>query len=229
MLQPYQEMSLPDPSRWALLVLAADDQDYLEFALAYAREHPGTRGATEMLFLVDALMQGSRSTLEILLGSRPRRDLRWTYQEDPDAFWLFDSLREYYGGVVDRRGLAGSGEVARYYDDQRLTLLAAVLRQTPAGYRAGDARFLIGKIHWNRGDRRAAIREWRQAQPAPDDAFIGSYAPIVQVLQRLPAGVEDPDPPTVAGIDAVLAAEREAWAAFHYDRLRQFGYGAYLF
>ena len=31
MLQRYQEMSLPDPSRWAMLVLAADDQDYLDF------------------------------------------------------------------------------------------------------------------------------------------------------------------------------------------------------
>src|SRR5215218_4958162 len=59
MLQPYEEMSLPDPSRWAMLVLAADDQDYLDFATTYVRAHPGTRGATEMLFLVDAVMQGS--------------------------------------------------------------------------------------------------------------------------------------------------------------------------
>ena len=48
-----------------------------------------------MLFLVDALMEGSSNTLRILLRTRPRRDLQWTYQENPDAFWLFDSLREY--------------------------------------------------------------------------------------------------------------------------------------
>jgi hypothetical protein len=229
MLQPYEEMSLPDPSRWALLVLAADDQDYLEFAVEYVREHPGTRGATEMLFLVDALMQGSRSTLEILLRTRPRRDLQWTYTENPDAFWLFESLREYYGSVVDKRGLKGAGEVGRFYDEQRLTLLAAVLRQTPAGYRAGDARFVIGKIHWARGDHRAAIREWRQMRSSPDDAFATSSARIGQALARLPAGVEDPDPPTIASIDAALAAEHQAWTAFHYDRLRQFGYGSYMF
>jgi hypothetical protein len=229
MLQPYEEMSLPDPSRWAMLVLAADDQDYLDFASAYVRDHPGTRGATEMLFLVDALMEGNGSALGILMRTRPRRDLQWTYQENPDAFWLFDSLRDYYGSELDKRGLKSAGAVARYYEDRRLDLLATVLRQTPAGYRAGDARFVMGKIHWSRGDRRVAIREWRQMQVVANDAFAATSARIAQALERLPAGVEEPDPPTVAGIEAVLAAERQAWATFEYDRLRQFGHGPYTF
>ena len=229
MLQPYQEMSLPDPSRWAMLVLAADDQDYLDFVGGYVRDHPGTRGATEMLFLVDALMEGSSNTLGILLRTRPRRDLQWTYQENPDAFWLFDSLREYYGNVLDKRGLKSAGAVALYYDDQRLNLLRTVLRQTPAGYRAGDARFVIGKIHWARGDRGAAIREWRQMSMATDDVFVATYARIFQALERLPAAAKDPDPPTIAKIQAALDAERQQWAAFQYDRLRQFGHGAYTF
>jgi hypothetical protein len=229
MLQPYQEMSLPDPSRWAMMVLAADDQDYLDFVGGYVRDHPGTRGATEMLFLVDALMEGSGNTLGILLRTQPRRDLQWTYQENPDAFWLFDSLREYYRNVLDKRGLKSTGAVARYYEDQRLNLLATVLRQTPAGYRAGDARFVIGKLHWARGDRRAAIREWRQIRVAPDDAFVATCSRIVQALQLLPAADDDPDPSTVASIEAALDAERQQWAAFQYDRLRQFGHGAYTF
>lgn len=229
MLQPYQEMSLPDPSRWAMIVIAADEQDYLDFVGGYVRDHPGTRGATEMLFLVDALMEGSSNTLGILLRTRPRRDLQWTYQENPDAFWLFDSLREYYGDVLDKRGLKSAGAVARYCEDQRLNLLATVLRQTPAGYRAGDAHFVIGKIHWARGDRRAAIREWRQMRVLADDAFVASSAPIVQALVRLPDTVEDPDPPTIANIEAALEAERQRWAAFQHDRLRQFGHGAYTF
>ena len=229
MLQPYQEMSLPDPSRWAMMVLAADDQDYLDFAGGYVRDHPGTRGATEMLFLVDALMEGSGNTLSILLRTQPRRDLQWTYRENPDAFWLFDSLREYYADVLDKRGLKSTGAVARYYEDQRLNLLATVLRQTPAGYRAGDARFVIGKLHWARGDPRAAIREWRQIRIASADAFVASYARIVQALERLPAADENPDPPTVASIEGALDAERQQWAAFQYDRLRQFGHGAYTF
>jgi hypothetical protein len=222
-------MSLPEPSRWSMHVLAADDQDYLDFVGGYVRAHPGTRGATEMLFLVDALMQGSSDTLGILLRTRPQRDLQWTYRENADAFWLFDSLREYYGDVLDERGLRSAGAVARYYEDQRLSLLATVLRQAPAGYRAGDARFAIGKIHWTRGDRRAAIREWRHIRVDADDAFVSTYAPIVRALDRLPAGVEEPDPPTAAVIDAALAAERQRWAAFQYDRLRQFGHGAYTF
>jgi hypothetical protein len=229
MLQPYQELSLPDPSRWAMMVLAADDQDYLDFASGYVRDHPGTRGATEMLFLLDALLEGSANTLGLLLRTQPRRDLRWTYQEDPDAFWLFDSLREYYADVLDDRGLTSTGAVERYFDDQRVGLLGTVLRLSPAGYRAGDARFVIGKLHWARGDRRAAIREWRQIPLATDDAFVETYARIVQALERLPTAAEDPDPPTVASIDAALDAERQQWAAFQYDRLRHFGHGAYTF
>jgi len=229
MLQPYEEMSLPDPSRWAMLVLAADDGDYLDFVDGYLRDHPGTRGATEMLFLVDALMQGSSDTLGILLRTRPRRDLQWTYQENPDAFWLFDSLREYYGDVLAKRGLKSGGSVARYYDDQRLALLATVLKQTPAGYRAGDAHFVMGKIHWARAERRAAVRQWRQMRVAANDAFVATYARIVQALEQLPAGVDEPDPSTIARIDAALETERRAWTAFQYDRLRRFGHGAYTF
>jgi hypothetical protein len=229
MLQPYEEMSLPDPSRWAMLVLAADDQDYLDFVAGYVRAHPGTRGATEMLFLVDALMQGSSDTLGLLLRTRPQRDLQWTYRESPDAFWLFDSVRDYYGDVLAKRGLTSAGAVAQYHEDQRLTLLATVLKQTPAGYRAGDARFAIGKIHWARGDRGAAIREWRQIRVVADDAFAAAYTPIVRALEQLPVGVEEPDPSTRARIEAALDAERRSWAAFQYDRLRTFGHGAYTF
>ena len=131
--------------------------------------------------------------------------------------------------MLDKRGLKSADAVARYYDDQRRNLLATVLRQTPAGYRAGDARFVIGKIHWARGDRRSAILEWRQTPVASDDAFVATYARIVQALERVPAAVEDPDPSTMANIEAALDAERQQWAAFQYDRLRRFGHGAYTF
>ena len=103
------------------------------------------------------------------------------------------------------------------------------MRQTPAGYRAGDAHFVAGKLHWARGDRRAALQAWRQIRIARDDAFVGTYARIVEALERLPAAEQDPDPTTVASVEAALTAERQRWAAFQYDRLRQFGHGAYTF
>jgi hypothetical protein len=229
MLQPYEEMSLPDPSRWAMLVLAADDQDYLDFASGYVRANAGTRGATEMLFLVDALLQGSSDTLRILLRTRPKRDLQWTYQESPDAFWLFDSVREYYGDLLARRGIRTAGDVARFYEDRRLELLATLLSRTPGGYRAGDARLTIGEIHWARGDRRAAVREWRQMRVVADDVFAATAMPIARALEALPATAEEPDAQAIARIDAALAAGRQRWAAFQFDRLRRFGHGPYTF
>jgi hypothetical protein len=229
MLQPYEEMSLPDPTRWMLLVLAADDRDYLEFVEGYVRAHPGTRGSTEMLFLVDALMQGSRASLNVFFRTNPRRDLQWTYQENTDAFWLFDSLREHYRKVLAERGLTSAGAIERYYDAERLKLLETVLRQTPDGYRASDARFVIGKIHWAQGERRAAIREWRRMQVAPGDAFVTTYARVLQAMAARPAGGEEPDPATVAAIDAALQAERAQQSTFQFDRLRRFGHGPYTF
>jgi hypothetical protein len=71
-LQPYTDTSFPDPRRWAMLALAADHQDFIDFAVPYVREHPSTRTATELLFLLDQLAQGSRDGFVLLL-SRQRR------------------------------------------------------------------------------------------------------------------------------------------------------------
>ena len=49
-----------------------------------------------------------------------------------------------------------------------------------------------------------------------DDVFAATSARIAQAVERLPTGVEDPDPPIITAIEAALAAERRSWAAFEY-------------
>jgi hypothetical protein len=53
------------------------------------REHPRTRTSTELLFLLDALLQGSRVTLALLLETSPPRQMQWTRQENWQADELF--------------------------------------------------------------------------------------------------------------------------------------------
>jgi len=227
LMQPYEDASFPDPRRWIMLVLAADDRDYVDFALAYVRAHPRTRTATELLFLIDAVMQGSGNALELLLQTDPRRDLGWTAHENPEAWALFDAVHDYYAERLRVDGTATIPAIRRRYDAQRVTLLTSVLRLAPDGYRAGDAHFAIGRIRWTQGDRVAALREWRQIRADHSDAFAASYAPILTALAADPS--ERIEPATVARIEAAFQAERRRWAAFHDRRLARFGYAASMF
>ena len=227
LMQPYDDASFADPRRWIMLVLAADDRDYVDFAVAYVRAHPRTRTATELLFLIDAVMQGSGNALELLLQTDPRRDLRWTAHENPEAWALFDAVRDYYADRLRADGTATIPAIRRRYDDQRVRLLTSVLRLAPDGYRAGDAHFALGRIRWTEGDRAAALREWRQIHADRRDAFAASYAPILLALAADPA--DQPQPATVARIEAAFQSDRRRWAAFHDRRLAQFGYAASMF
>jgi hypothetical protein len=227
LLQPYEEMSLADPRRWVMLMLAADDRDYLDFATSYVRAHPRTRTSTELLFLIDALMQGNGNALLLLLETDPRRDLVWTAHENPQAWVLFDAVRDHYRDRFGAEGIPAPTAVRQRYDAARLRLLTTVLRLTPDGYRAADAHFAIGRIRWTQGDRAAAMREWRLIRVDPRDAFVASYAPLVQALAVHDA--DSPDPVTVAHIEAIFTRERQRWAAFHQDRLSRFHFAPYTF
>lgn len=217
-LQPYEDTTFPDPRRWAMLALAADHQDFVEFIASYVRTHPRTRTATELLFLLEALMQGSGETLALLLETSPRRQMAWTRQENWQAYELFASLRDYYGELLDKRGLQTPAAVRQQYDALRLDLLSTLLRLTPDGYRASDALFLMGRIRWQRGDRDEAARAWRAMKPVRDDRY-------AEVAVRILTVLEDPSSQPSPRIDAILEADHRKWVAFHFDRLRQFGYG----
>jgi hypothetical protein len=222
-LQPYTDTSFPDPRRWAMLALAAEHQDFVEFAVPYVREHPSTRTATELLFLLDQLAQGSRDALVLLIETKPRQ-LAWTHEENPQAYLLFDTLHEYYTDAARERGLTSIGAVNRKYEDVRLQLLSTLVRLTPNGYRASDALFLMGAIHWQRGDVTEAVQAWRQMTIVPDDEYVGSYSGILEVLGHQPAATAV-GPVDAKRIDAILESEHRKWIDFSFDRLARFGYG----
>ena len=221
-LQPYEDTTFPDPRRWAMLALAADHQDFVDFIAPYVRLHPRTRTTTELLFLLDALLQGSRETLVLLLETSPRRQLQWTRHENWQAYELFASPRHYYGDQLERRGLATSDSVRTKYDALRLDVLSRLATSTPQGYRASDARFLMGTIRWRQGERAEAVRIWREMTAANGDSYLLTYRQIIEVVSRLSG---DSVPASAAGqIDAILGAQHRTWVSFQFDRLRRFGY-----
>lgn len=217
-LQPYVDTTIRDPRLWTELGIAADHVIFIAFISRYATEHPSTRASTELLFLLDKLAEGSLDALLTLVQSDPTEQLRWTRAANRGAYGLVLDLRRFYAAHLARRGLASPDRITRYYENVRLAILEAIVRSTPDAYRADDARFLIGAIHWRRGDRTEALTWWRDMTDGdPTDSYAAWRARLLQII-RAPEGVD------ARQVDTVLHGVHGAWLMFSIDRIRHFGY-----
>jgi hypothetical protein len=229
-LQPYVDASIRDPRLWAELGLAADHVEFIGFISGFASAHPGTKAATELLFLLDQLAQASMDALLTLLDTDPAASLAWTREANHEAYDLIVDLRRHYATELQRKGLASTGGIAAYYNRVRLGILTGILRTTPRGYRASDARFLIGTIHWREGNFGDALRSWRAMTVDPTDTYATSIAQILNAITSETGGDRgDVDPRETTRrltrqIDGVLRAEHGRWIMFSMDRLQQFGF-----
>ena len=219
-LQPYAESAMRDPRLWAQLGLAADHVAFIEFISRYTTAHPSTRAATELLFLLDKLVQASYDCLITLLDIEPAADLQWTARQSKDAYRLIEAVLAHYSTQLDAKGIASAAALRTYYDKIRLAILTALLRTTPDGYRSGDARYLIGAIYWRHGDHAAALDVWRSITADPDDAYAVAYTQTLTAIRE----PFDTQQPLQRRIDRTLDAELGRWRDFSYTRLRHFGY-----
>jgi hypothetical protein len=217
-LQPYVDTTIRDPRLWTQLGIAADHVIFIAFISRYATEHPSSRASIELLFLLDRLAVGSLDALMTLMQTNPTEQLNWTREANPGAYKLILELRRFYAAHLARRGLTSPDEITRYYEDARLAILEAIVRSTPRGYRADDARFLIGSIHWRRGDRTEALRYWRDMTGSDaSDSYSDVRTRLLQII-RPPQDVD------ARQIDTVLRGVQGSWLMFSIDRLRHFGY-----
>src|SRR5207248_2599690 len=151
--------------------LAADHVEFIGFISGFASAHPGTKATTELLFLLDQLAQANMDALLTLLDTDPAAALAWTREANHDAYDVIVDLRRHFAKQLQRKGVASSDAIAAYYAKARLGILTGILRTTPHGYRASDARFLIGTIHWREGSLGDALRAWRAMAVDPTDAY----------------------------------------------------------
>ena len=215
LLQPFYDVSTPDPRLWVVLRIAADFVDFLDFVAAYVRTSPGTKTATELLFLLDELIQANQDALATLLRT-PEADLQFTRTANPEAFELVSTIRNHYQQALGTAGLSSADDVARRYDSVRLMVLSTIVNTTPDGYRIDDARFLAGEIHWRAEQHDEAIRLWRQMRPDPQDAY---YLAEARVQDAIAAA-----PPNTLRVRQALRDQQGRWWVASVDRLRQFGY-----
>ena len=221
-LQPYRDMEIRDPRLWTQLGLAADHVSFIGFIREYAAAHPGTRGAIDLLFLLDRMAEASEDALQTLLDCNPEGDLQWTRSTNRDAYRLALQLRTYYRAQMSRLDIPTRSALAGHYARTRLAILEGILRTTPDGYRAGDARFLIGAIHWRTGHPSEALAAWRAITVVPGDSHRAAAEELVTVLA---ADAANHDPAQLTRqIIRVLQRDFGRWWDSSYDRLKQFGY-----
>jgi hypothetical protein len=229
-LQPYVDGSSRDPRLWAELGLAADHVEFIRFISEFASAHPGTKATTELLFLLDQLAQANLDALVTLLDTDPAASLAATRQSSHDAYELIVTLRSHYARQLQRKGLASPETLTSHYEKVRLGILTGILRTTPGGYRASDARFLIGAIHWRDGGFGDALRTWRGMAVDPSDAYATSIGRILDAIaaetggDRASVDARETTRRLTAQINSILRAEHGRWIMFSMDRLRQFGF-----
>lgn len=217
LLQPYEDAQTRDSKYWVMMELVSDHADFIDFIRSYSRRHPSSRTTTELLFLLDELAQGSLDSLLMLLGTDVDTELTATFSASREAFALAGEIGTHYRSWLASRGLSTPGAVIERYEQMRLRILNAILESTPAGYRNGDARFLIGQILFNQNDVEGAFEVWRGIAGDAGDNYVEAYSRILDALTL-------PGRTAVPRVISALAAERLRWLAFSRDRLRAFGY-----
>jgi len=218
-LQPYVDTTIRDPRLWTQLGLAADHADFIDFTSRYVSEHGSTKAATELLFLLDKLVQASFDALTALLDTHPSEDLQWTHLVNRDAYAAAVAIRDYYQAHLERLGLSSRDAISAYYAEARLTVLNTILDTTPNGYRANDARFARGAIYWKWGRREEAVGMWREMTIDERDNDVADYSDVLKEMEASGGASLD-----VRRINRILERQQSRWLSLSYDRLRRFGY-----
>jgi hypothetical protein len=223
LLQPYVDPALRDPRLWTMLAVAADAADFIAFINEYVKANAGSRAATELMFLLDEIAQGNHDALATLLDTNVDTDLRWSRQASRVAYDLIVDIQRFYRGQLALRGIGSAAALRSYYDEVRLSILTQIVRTAPGGYRASDARYLVGGMHWRQGRTAAAVRWWREMTVDTADTYVTAYRDVLDVLAATDPSL---DPVAKARIDGILASEYRRWLDASTSRLRYFGYEA---
>src|SRR5207244_1683576 len=99
----------------------------------------------------------------------------------PRAYLLARTIQRSYAVDIVRLGLTTRPAIDAFYARGRLSILTRIMQTTPDGYRADEARFLIGEILWSEGRAADALRVWREMTAGPSEA---TYAIAIAQLRR---------------------------------------------
>ena len=173
LLQPFNASQNPEPKVWGLLAVAADHFLFLRFITTFVEKVPSSKVTTELLFLLDKLVQANLHAALTLFKLDIVQGIQWTKSVSPKGADTLVAIQRHHESVLSKRALWDEFALARQYDDVRVGILEHLIRTTPEDYRVNDARFLIGEIRWQQGRLTEALDVWRRIKPdASDEYFI---------------------------------------------------------
>jgi hypothetical protein len=206
----------PEAKLWASLSIAADHADFVEFISQFIAQYPSSRSATELLFLLDKVVQANLEALITFMKTDPLLDLGWTTAVSPRAAEALSALHLYHQTGLGRRGLWSTDALKRRYDEVRVAVLQHLIRTTPHQYRSNDAMFLLAEIYWRHGKFEDAIGWWQKIVPDASDTH---FAASSEVLRAITTGTANRE-----RIAAALDGDKIRWVDASFIRLQQFGY-----
>ena len=218
-LQPYADPGIRDPRLWTELALAADHAAFIDLISRYIGDHPSTKTTTELLFLLDAMVQGSYDALTTLLDVVPDADLEWTGASNADAVRAIVTIQKHYREELERRGLTSRDAIRLYFDEARLSVLTNIIATTPRGYRAGDAQVLVGSIYWRQGRTDEAVDVWNRMTVDREGVHARMASEILDAIRGRDVRQLD-----IRSVNRAIEGNRSRWVSAAYERLRQFGY-----
>jgi hypothetical protein len=218
-LQPFVDAGTADQRVWTQLAIAADHIDFVGFISQYMGARQASKATTGLLFVLDTVIQSNLDVLLTVLALDPAQDLALTKRTNQTAYDLLVQVQERCRAELTKRHLTSPASIVMYYDAIRLAILDTIVRTSPAGYRSGDARYLMGTIYWRQRNVEGAINQWRSIKKDDGDTYAFVYSPILAAI------AEGSNPvATSAAIDRALGLERSRWRSLSYDRLQKFGY-----
>lgn len=216
-LQPFAASSWnPEAKLWALLSIAADHADFVEFISQFIARYPSSRSSTELLFLLDKVVQANLEALITLMKTDPLVELEWTTAVSPQGAKALSMIHLYHQTRLGRQGLWNIEALTTRYDAVRVAVLQHLVRTTPHRYRSNDAMFLLGEIHWRHGKFADAVGWWQKIVPDSSDTHFAAASEVLRAITTGPVNRER--------IAAALDADKIRWIDVSFIRLQQFGY-----
>jgi hypothetical protein len=214
--QPFAASWNPEGKVWALLSIAADHPDFVEYISRFIAHYPSSRSSTELLLLLDKVVQANLEALVALVKSDPLTDLDWTAAVNPRAAKALSTLHQYHQRQLGRRGLWRIDALRMKYDEVRVAVLQHLIRNTPRQYRSNDALFLLGEIYWKQGRFTDAVLSWQTMVPHSGDTHFAASSEVRQAIATGTAHRER--------INAALERDKDRWLDSSFARLQRFGY-----
>jgi hypothetical protein len=169
LLQPFHASRSPEPKVWGLLSVAADHFEFVQFIRTFVERVPSSKVTTELLFLLDKLVQANLQAALSVFRLDTSDGVAWTRRASPKGAEILGAVKRDQARALGVRGIWDESAIARVYDDVRVGILEHLIRTTPQGYRISDARFLIGEIYWQQGRRADAREVWDRIEPDSSD------------------------------------------------------------